>query len=169
MIWSLFKFLGQELSNFFVGILVETMTPKGHFEISWPLVLSKGPLNVKERSWLILFITDWLTPLQTCCHFLSHNYFLSIYLELTSNFLLSGLFSRTRSAISGSTILAFLGRWVSGTTMTPTSASLVPSKVATFRYSRDSTSSVTFNLWKNELWKVSQLISLLQILHTVFP
>ena len=38
MIWPLFKFLGQKLSNFFVGILVETMTPKGHFEINWPLV-----------------------------------------------------------------------------------------------------------------------------------
>ena len=37
MIWPLFKFLGQKLSNFFVGILVETMTPKRHFEINWPL------------------------------------------------------------------------------------------------------------------------------------
>ena len=37
MIWPLFKFLGQKLSNFFVCILVETMTPKGHFEITWPL------------------------------------------------------------------------------------------------------------------------------------
>ena len=32
-----FQILGQKLSNFFVGILVETMTPKGHFEINWPL------------------------------------------------------------------------------------------------------------------------------------
>ena len=38
MIWPLFKFLGQKLSKFSVGILVETMTPKGHFEINWPLV-----------------------------------------------------------------------------------------------------------------------------------
>ena len=37
MIWPLFKFLGQKLSNFFVGILVKTMTPKRHFEINWPL------------------------------------------------------------------------------------------------------------------------------------
>ena len=32
-----FQILGQKLSNFFVGILVETMIPKGHFEINWPL------------------------------------------------------------------------------------------------------------------------------------
>ena len=31
------EWVGQNLSNFFVGILVETMTPKGHFEINWPL------------------------------------------------------------------------------------------------------------------------------------
>ena len=37
LISQLFKILGQNLSNFFVGILVETMTPKGHFEINWPL------------------------------------------------------------------------------------------------------------------------------------
>ena len=29
---------GQKLSNFFVAILVQTMTPKGHFEINWPLL-----------------------------------------------------------------------------------------------------------------------------------
>ena len=29
-----FQILGQKFSNFFVGILVETMTPKGHFEIN---------------------------------------------------------------------------------------------------------------------------------------
>ena len=29
-----FQILGQKLSNFFVGILVQTMTPKGHFEIN---------------------------------------------------------------------------------------------------------------------------------------
>ena len=33
-----FQILGQNLSNFFVGILAQTMTPKGHFEINWPLV-----------------------------------------------------------------------------------------------------------------------------------
>ena len=41
MIWPLFKFLGQKFSNFFVGILVQTMTSKGHFEINWPLVHNK--------------------------------------------------------------------------------------------------------------------------------
>ena len=29
------KFLGRNLSNFFLGILVQTMTPKGHFEMNW--------------------------------------------------------------------------------------------------------------------------------------
>ena len=29
-----FQILGQKFSNFFVGILVQTMTPKGHFEIN---------------------------------------------------------------------------------------------------------------------------------------
>ena len=29
-----FQILGQKLSNFFVGILVQTMTTKGHFEIN---------------------------------------------------------------------------------------------------------------------------------------
>ena len=38
LISPLFKILGQKLSNFFVGILVQTMTPEGHFEINWPLV-----------------------------------------------------------------------------------------------------------------------------------
>ena len=32
-----FQIPGQKLSNFFVGILVEMMTPKGHFEINRPL------------------------------------------------------------------------------------------------------------------------------------
>ena len=32
-----FQIPGQTLSNIFVGILVETMTAKGHFEINWPL------------------------------------------------------------------------------------------------------------------------------------
>ena len=35
-----FQILGQNLSNFFVGILVQTMTLKGHFEINWPLQVS---------------------------------------------------------------------------------------------------------------------------------
>ena len=32
-----FQILGQKFSNFFVGSLVQTMTPKGHFEINWSL------------------------------------------------------------------------------------------------------------------------------------
>ena len=36
-----FQILGQNLSNFCVGILVQTLTPKGHFEINWPLIV--GP------------------------------------------------------------------------------------------------------------------------------
>ena len=32
-----FQIPGQKFSNFFVGILVQTITPKGHFEINWPL------------------------------------------------------------------------------------------------------------------------------------
>ena len=32
-----FQILGQKISKFFVGILVQTMTPKGHFEINLPL------------------------------------------------------------------------------------------------------------------------------------
>ena len=39
-----FQIPGQKLSNFFVGILVETMTPRGHFEINWPL---PSPLNFR--------------------------------------------------------------------------------------------------------------------------
>ena len=33
-----FQILGQKFVKFFIGILVQTMTPKGHFEINWPLV-----------------------------------------------------------------------------------------------------------------------------------
>ena len=32
------KILGQNLSNSFIGLLVQMMTPNGHFEINWPLV-----------------------------------------------------------------------------------------------------------------------------------
>ena len=32
-----FSILGQEFVKFFVGILVQTITPKGHFDINWPL------------------------------------------------------------------------------------------------------------------------------------
>ena len=37
VVLTTFQILGQNLSNFFVGILVQTMTPKIHFEIKWPL------------------------------------------------------------------------------------------------------------------------------------
>jgi hypothetical protein len=32
-----FQILGQKLTKIFAGILVQTVTPKGHFEINWPL------------------------------------------------------------------------------------------------------------------------------------
>ena len=32
-----FQILGQKFVKFFVGIFVQMMTPKGHFEINWPL------------------------------------------------------------------------------------------------------------------------------------
>ena len=37
MIWPLFRFEGRNPGKNFIGILVQTMTPKGHFEINWPL------------------------------------------------------------------------------------------------------------------------------------
>ena len=55
-----FQILGQNLSNFFVDILVQTMTPKGHFEINWPLKDPKticGPKysGVSNKCAFILF------------------------------------------------------------------------------------------------------------------
>ena len=35
-----FQILGQKFAKFFVGILVQTIIPKGHFEISWPLTIA---------------------------------------------------------------------------------------------------------------------------------
>ena len=50
-----FQILGQNLSNFFVGILVETMTPKGHFEINWPLANpANQPISDKLPNWHFL-------------------------------------------------------------------------------------------------------------------
>ena len=37
MIWALFRGQGRNPGENFVGILVQMMTPKGHFEIDWPL------------------------------------------------------------------------------------------------------------------------------------
>ena len=46
-----FQILGQKLSNFFVGILVETMIPKRHFEINWPLhIIKKNHTSIKQKS-----------------------------------------------------------------------------------------------------------------------
>ena len=45
-----FQILGQKSSNFFFGILVQTMTPKGHFEINWPLVIEAIIKNVKVKN-----------------------------------------------------------------------------------------------------------------------
>ena len=36
---SALEWVGQNLSNFSVGILFETMTSKRHFEINWPLIV----------------------------------------------------------------------------------------------------------------------------------
>ena len=40
-----FQVLRQNLSKNFVDILVQTMTPKRHFEINWPLEAYKGKKN----------------------------------------------------------------------------------------------------------------------------
>ena len=45
-----FQILGQNLSNSFVGILVQTMTPKGHFEINWPLPITCTYYKFSNRS-----------------------------------------------------------------------------------------------------------------------
>ena len=38
-----FQILGQKLPNFFAGVLVQTMTPKGHaFEINWTLAMPQN-------------------------------------------------------------------------------------------------------------------------------
>ena len=34
---TFFQILGQKFVKFLIGILVQPMTPKGHFEINWPL------------------------------------------------------------------------------------------------------------------------------------
>ena len=46
-----FQFLGQKLSNFFVGILVQMMTLKGHFEINWPLANYR--MQYGKKKWKI--------------------------------------------------------------------------------------------------------------------
>ena len=51
MIWPLLKLLGQKLSNYFVGILVETMTPQGHFEINWPLAHANSADKIQSKNY----------------------------------------------------------------------------------------------------------------------
>ena len=51
-----FQILGQKFSNFFVGILVQTMTPKGHFEINWPLP-SYDARGLKIMVWMLSFLS----------------------------------------------------------------------------------------------------------------
>ena len=38
LIWPLFRGQGRNPGKSFVGIFVQTMTTKGHYEINWPLV-----------------------------------------------------------------------------------------------------------------------------------
>ena len=45
-----FQFLGQIFVKFFVGILVQMMTPEGHFEISWPLEMVVQPKVTKNMN-----------------------------------------------------------------------------------------------------------------------
>ena len=46
MIQPFFKRIGRNLGKNVVGIFVQTMTPKGHFEINWPL-----PGAGRTRGW----------------------------------------------------------------------------------------------------------------------
>ena len=77
-----FQILGQKFAKFFVGILVQTITPKGHFEINWPiashyliqmsplaflLLLRNGGKTFMKSSWdmfvcfLDTFIEEWVS------------------------------------------------------------------------------------------------------------
>ena len=59
LIWPLFRGYGRNPYRNFVGFLVDLKTPKGHFEINWPLLIksmqlksSKVPLPyVEEQVW----------------------------------------------------------------------------------------------------------------------
>ena len=46
------KFHGRNPYNILVAILIETMTPKGHFEINWPLGLT--PFLSVLKNWAFL-------------------------------------------------------------------------------------------------------------------
>ena len=82
LIWPLFRFV-----KFFIGILVQTMTLKGHFEINWPLVRSKNQMfcwnsyqNKKQPT--SPFITyycrffDKVTNFLASCHFVTFSWYI---------------------------------------------------------------------------------------------
>ena len=57
MIWALFRGQGRNLGKNFVGIFVQTMTLKRHFEINWPLVnnqLNSSSNSTHRRTQLII-------------------------------------------------------------------------------------------------------------------
>ena len=56
-----FQTLRQKFVKFFVGILVQTMTPKGHFEINWPLTYKKFKELTHNmfRNQLKVYCTSW--------------------------------------------------------------------------------------------------------------
>ena len=69
------EWVGQNLSIFFVGILVQTMTSKGHFEINWPLRLSKKRKTTSE----------WVTKNMLFPNFLQwEDIFLGLFLVTTA-------------------------------------------------------------------------------------
>ena len=58
LIWPLFRCYGRNLSNFYLGILGKTMTPKGHFENNWPLPshyqvrgINRNPPCFRSKTW----------------------------------------------------------------------------------------------------------------------
>ena len=59
-VFSLFLEARAEISlKNFIGILVETMTPKGHFEINWPLAESAAPISqFFNFSWLPILVQN---------------------------------------------------------------------------------------------------------------
>ena len=64
MSWPLFRFQGR---NFFVGILVQTMTTKGHFEINWPLIFTSNfkdwwvMMKKTQAQWIPCLYQWWKT------------------------------------------------------------------------------------------------------------
>ena len=68
----IFQILGQKLVKFFIVILVQAMTPKGHFEINWPLVAVVRKSKATEReakTMLSQTIRPFLVLTRCiCCH-----------------------------------------------------------------------------------------------------